>query len=753
MRKPIVAATAVVACLTMTSAAGAVVVDCQGLQAALGSATAGSTVTLAAGEFCPGEYQPAEVDITIEGELVGGAPAAGFQPGGATDGRSLFVDSHSATTTIRNLVFRGGDAGDGGLFVNGDGGSLILRGLVFDGVRASDSGGGLRVFLDGDVTLADSTFTGNESPLSGGGARIDARTALVSGSTFTGNEAGRHGGGLALTVQTHRDQQTAVAPGTDAELAGNEFTGNVAGAATATTARGGGLIAGKSGDGFDDAANSGEDAGGARPVLRLTGDRFQGNTVAAQPRTRTGAGVELYGVDATLDTERIVGNEVLGAAQPDVRNGGRGGGISLNGGDFRGAELLLRNSAVAANGVGAGGSGGGLRTSCLDCGTVARVVHSTISGNRTGAGGDGSGIHGTGFGSLSIVNSIVFGNVVSGREGTDVEGLEGWTAVNSDVCDVPQTDVDLFGAADENGNICEDPLLADAAGTGDVHQTAASPTIDAAPAPPPGDRVSADIDGDARPMLLTGRSGTPYDMGADERATADYGVTLAATPDPVKSGEPYTLVAKVTNAGPSAARGVMLALGLGGATLVSATPEHGSCGGSVTCELGDVAAGSSRSVTLVLKASAPAGRADVKITHTATVASTTPDPTAGDHSASRTVTVQGPGPAATVVPPPAAGGAAPAAIARTACGSRRFFTIRVRRRRDPVVSATIRLDGKRVNVRRRRGRLVATIDMLFQPKRTVTVTIRGRTRSGRRVSGKRVYHPCEGKRPHTIPDL
>jgi hypothetical protein len=69
------------------------------------------------------------------------------------------------------------------------------------------------------------------------------------------------------------------------------------------------------------------------------------------------------------------------------------------------------------------------------------------------------------------------------------------------------------------------------------------------------------------------------------------------------------------------------------------------------------------------------------------------------------------------------------------------------------VKATIRVNGKKVKVRRVRGRLRATVDMLFLPKRTITVTIRGTTRGGRRVSGKRVYHPCQPKRGGGVPEL
>lgn len=740
-------ATAIAAALAFACPAAAVVVDCAGLQAALAGATDGTTVTLAAGQFCPGEYQPAEVDITIEGELAGGVPAAGFEPAGATDERSLFVDSHGATTTIRNLIFRGGDVGDGGLFVIGDAGTLNLSGLVFEDVRQAGSGGGLLVTLDGDVTLADSTFIANDAGMSGGGARIDARTASITGSSFAGNAAGQHGGGLALTTEAHRDVVTRAVPADrDGILLGNTFSGNIAGAPatrvpaapTENSGRGGGLFLGKSGDSIDNGSPG--DADGVPPVIEVSGGVFEFNEVAAGRRVRSGGGAEISGVASILDSVRVVSNVVRGDQESDVILGGTGGGVALDGLN-RGASLFLRNSAVAANEVGAGGSGGGLFMRCGDCGASMRLVHATVAGNRTGSGGSGSGIAGGGFDSLEVVNSIVFGNTVPGFDDTDIEGLEDVTVVNSDVC--------RFAGSD--GNVCADPKLADPAGTGDVHQTATSPTIDAAPAPSGNDGVGDDLDGDARPTLVSGRAGTPYDMGADEWVQADSAITLTAEPDPVKSGEPYTLKATVTNGGPSPARAVRVVFGLGGATLVSATPGQGSCSGNVTCDLGEIPAGGSATVTLVLKAFAPQGRrADVTVTHTATVSSATPDPALANNSASRAVTVQGG--AGPVVTPPPASGEAPAVTTRR-CGSRRFFRIRVRKRRDPVVSAVIRVDGKRVAVRRRRGRLVASVDLLFKPRRRIVVTIRAVTRSGRRLSGRRVYHPCVPKRPGGVPEL
>jgi len=75
------------------------------------------------------------------------------------------------------------------------------------------------------------------------------------------------------------------------------------------------------------------------------------------------------------------------------------------------------------------------------------------------------------------------------------------------------------------------------------------------------------------------------------------------------------------------------------------------------------------------------------------------------------------------------------------CLSRRRFEIRVKRPRGGarLRPARVRVGGKRVEVRRRHGRLRAIIDLRGRPKRRVRVRIVAVTRSGRRLHDTRVY--------------
>jgi hypothetical protein len=80
------------------------------------------------------------------------------------------------------------------------------------------------------------------------------------------------------------------------------------------------------------------------------------------------------------------------------------------------------------------------------------------------------------------------------------------------------------------------------------------------------------------------------------------------------------------------------------------------------------------------------------------------------------------------------------------CLSRRNFTIRVREPRgDRLRSATVVVNGRRLKVRRVRGRLSARVDLRGVRKATVRVQIVARSRAGRRLSGSRTYNTCTAK--------
>jgi ABC-2 type transport system ATP-binding protein len=79
------------------------------------------------------------------------------------------------------------------------------------------------------------------------------------------------------------------------------------------------------------------------------------------------------------------------------------------------------------------------------------------------------------------------------------------------------------------------------------------------------------------------------------------------------------------------------------------------------------------------------------------------------------------------------------------CKSRRRFTIRVKRTGHARLrSAKVWVAGQRVKVRRRHGRLTAVVDLRGLTRRKVTVRIVARTKHGRVLRDRRVYHLCAG---------
>jgi hypothetical protein len=525
---------AVVGALITASPALADTTDCDGLQQAMDDAANGATVTLAAGSACTDSYTlPTGKDLVLEGGG-DGATLAG-------DGESrLLRGSSVGETVIRNLRFEGGRAsGSGGAILITGYEALTIEGNVFSDNDSGSDGGAVAIRppidsfgaaeargAQGDegptpVTIADNVFgdgEGNRSDDGGGALSVLVfDDVALTGNVFKGNEARGQGGGASIAFCG------------DATVAGNTFEENhvegpAGGKGSGGYAIGGGLWIGS----FFFCTDSGPQLRESQSdvpesAVTQSGNTFRANSLATDDGGEAEGGGEFVYRVRFDSTDDVFHANAIGSGST-----GYGGGLYVQ----SIADTVLRNFVATANTI-QGGNGGGVRYGGET--TTLSLVHATIAGNSI-LEGVGSAVWGQRSQTLLIDNSIVHGNT-GGPElsgfGSDVleRGAAGEQAggIEADFSLVCTADGQPF---EGEGNLCQDPKLANVAG-GDVHQTAASPTLEKASSDLSGG-LERDYEGDARALDFDKANGAQPDMGADEApAPADKPVDKpAATQQP-----------------------------------------------------------------------------------------------------------------------------------------------------------------------------------------------------------------------------
>ncbi|MEA2645945.1 MAG: hypothetical protein QOE92_1028 [Chloroflexota bacterium] len=527
--------------------------NCAGLQAALDAAVDNDVITLDDTILCPGNFTlPQDVDLTLQGHDANAGD--GFDAAESTN--SMLSGSMLGNVVIQNLTFQNGAAGTGAAInlYNSPAGQATLRNSRFYS-NGANSGG----FSNVDINIDNAnplTITGNIVGAPGKGNLTDFGGALLAqtqGSiVFTDNQVrnntattGAYGAGAELevlgqaptggiTVSNNIISSNSGVGGVGGGLSihsvgsgainvtGNTFSNNSLAAVTSNssnpTNQGGGLFV---------------QAFSPDAALNQSHNVFAGNAIGRVTKGDTnvsfdyGGGGE-YAQAATISSvdDTFVNNSVEGGDPEDTAVGG---GLAVQGqaartGSFA-SVLTGYNMVVANNSVGAGGEGGGIYTgfsnSCThatDCPSEAHVFDSTITANSVGAAGGASGIAGDDTDTAEVVNSIVALNTGNQKQ---VNGQGTITVKDSDACQDATTP--YAGA----GNICTDPLLENPAAN-NVHQTAASPTIDAGDSTLVPAQVHRDYEGDTRVQ------GAAVDMGADEVTPQAPTLPLAgAGPRPV----------------------------------------------------------------------------------------------------------------------------------------------------------------------------------------------------------------------------
>ena len=296
-----------------------------------------------------------------------------------------------APLTVVGLTLTGGTAS--GI---GSPGDITLIDSTVSGNSAVNGGGIANL---GDLTLIDSTVSGNTANNLGGGINSNGVVTLID-STVSGNTASNFGGGgifnrggVTLTNSTVSDNWA------DDRGGGINSQGDVT--LTNSTVSG----------------NSAENGGGIASfgTIAITDSTVSGNSA------ENGGGIASYGTIAITDST------VSGNGAND-----KGGGIYTN----TGVPLTLSNSTVSGNW--ANNSGGGIYA------YEGTIDNSTITNNTTDANnngtGDGGGFFSVGFGGLfgpggvfTIRNSIIAGNTDMGGQRPDVSGLAGINGDNNNI--------------------------------------------------------------------------------------------------------------------------------------------------------------------------------------------------------------------------------------------------------------------------------------------------------------------------------
>jgi predicted outer membrane repeat protein len=345
------------------------------------------------------------VDVTISGlTFTRGNPGAG-NSGGAIYSSSLgLLTITDSAVTASTCGVQGG-----GIFAVGD---IKLTNVVVGGAgllkNTANSGGGIA--SQGNVTLKDSTISGNTTAGAGGGifvlGSLSLDNTVVGGTVGNVTTNGLGGGVFAGNVEMLNN--SAVSGNTATSLSGGGIFAN--GSVTMRHSTVSGNTAG--------AVNDGGGIYALSSVSVLEGSTIGGATIASRNTAgRKGGGIFASSVDVQDST-------VSGNAATTNSGGGiyarstvtlKNSTVSENtAGDLGGGVFSFRNLSIdtcTVVGNTATGGGGG-----VESGSTTNVKRSTISGNKTTGANGGGGI----LAAYAVVqNSTITGN--EAREGGGIK--------------------------------------------------------------------------------------------------------------------------------------------------------------------------------------------------------------------------------------------------------------------------------------------------------------------------------------------
>jgi hypothetical protein len=536
------------AAASASAATGPTPVACANLEAAMNGATEGEVLELS--ESCVTNVNVTNTKaFTLEGD-----GSAVLSP------KTADTPIVQATTTgvrfaLEDLLFEKGLSEQGGaIWVHASKEAVVLRDDTFLSNTAKNDGGAADVEDNGEAASEPTVIEGDvfgapgEGDIAGGYAggaaylRISGPLRITHNSFIDDEVTSTFGGGGGLDVETS-DPKSAVAP---VQISGNTFTANrvIDSGGGAFVMAGGGQTVTLEGNLFSANRVAGKEAtvpregGGLVLAIPPEGasfhavqahNTFVGNIVEAtelsSDKLAAGGGGEwVYGVDVQSTADIFSDNEIT----VDEGEPPEGGGLGVLGTSMTAAYPQLASftgidDLFLSNSIAPGGWGGAIYTGFQNAGcqpvetctgsTTLVLDDSTVYANevKAGSGSQGGALWGSPNDSLTVANSIIFGNSPQPEVWGYATGAGAPSFKYSDVC--AESGGPLVPTGE--GNICANPQL-----NGGGEETFSSPTIDAGSNALVPNGLTTDAFGD--PRIFAGHESCSQsfpaivDMGADE---------------------------------------------------------------------------------------------------------------------------------------------------------------------------------------------------------------------------------------------
>jgi hypothetical protein len=402
------------------------------LQAKIQAASTGSTILVKG--TCLGNFTITGKALTIKGN-----PTATLE--GADTFRPLGINSPGKVVHLVGLTLTGGVAQFGAGILSLADGLTLDRVTVRDNLATSSSapvtGGG--IFAAGNLTLTESTVSGNRARSTNSGGEADGGGIATSGgdltitdSKVTGNratadlsagDADAAGGGIFLSSGELTMKGTTVAanrvvasgPGPVSAIGGGIYSEF----GPQTDSVNGSVITGNAATAIASAGHATAAGGGVHETfVHMTASTVSNNLATASGSSVLVQGGGLGAEGATFARSTVSGNRARGASTSSDANT-QGGGIAADNMAIT-ASTISRNTAVATTtgSAEANADGGGVRTS------EVTITNSTVAFNKVAATSSGSALssaHGGGLfaaANSSVVDSTIAGNAASASGST-----------------------------------------------------------------------------------------------------------------------------------------------------------------------------------------------------------------------------------------------------------------------------------------------------------------------------------------------